>query len=91
MKLHNRHLAVIKSLIPSMRAFLEGKLKNTQHSIRCVTEEIMAAEARSVPSAMPLMLPSSGGVEDFAKAAAEYLLSCSDRSVRTLERFHPSC
>ena len=91
MKLHHRHLEVLKSLIPSMSAYLEGKLKNTQHSIRCVTEEIMAAESRSMPSAMPLMLPSSGGVEDLAKAAAEYMLSCSDRLVLTLERFHPSC
>ena len=91
MKLHYRHLEVLRSLIPSMRAYLEEKLRDTQHSIRHVTDDLMAAEACSMPSATPFSLLSSGGMENFAKAAAEYMISCSDRLVRTLEHFHPSC
>ena len=91
MKLHYRHLEVLRSLIPSMRAYLEENLRETQHSIRSVVNDLMAAEARSMPPATPFSLLSSGGMENFAKAAVEYTLSCSDRSVRTLERFRPFC
>ena len=45
MKLHSRHLDILRSLIPSMRAYLEEKLRDTQHSIRHVTDDLMAAEA----------------------------------------------
>ena len=69
------------SFIPSMRDYLEEKLVDTQHSIRSVANDLMAAEARSMPSATPFLLPSSGGLENFAKCAAEYMLSCADRSV----------
>ena len=87
-----RHLQILKTfLIPSMNDHLMGKLRDNFDSLRRVEDNLATVQALSMPSTMPFMRLTSGGMEDYAEMAAEHMISCSARSVFIPERLHPSC